>query len=127
VKGAEYKSMVIRARSGKRFVNWLLVVAAVVLLLSVYVSSYVLMSVRGRYEPGAIGLGGVKDYRWAPSGFVDHFVWDRTLMCVYVPLHQLDVRCWHTDADAERGKYPINEVAPEDIGQVYEAWGAFRD
>jgi hypothetical protein len=111
---------------GKRLVNWLLVAAAAGLLLSLYVGSYVLLSLGGRYESASIGLGGVKNYGWAPRGFVDDFVWDRSLMRVYFPLYQLDVRCWHTYADADSGKYPINEVAPEDIGRVYQAWDALR-
>lgn len=41
---------------------------------------------------------------------------------IYFPLYYLDTQFWHTSGDAYMDVYPINEVKPEDIGHVYEAW-----
>jgi len=98
------------------------VVATLLSGLFFYVGSYLWRSTHGRYEPAAIGLNGVKWYHWAPSGFVADFRWNRTLMGVYHPLFFLDTRFWHTSDEACRKRYPINEVATEDIGKVYRAW-----
>jgi hypothetical protein len=87
-----------------------------------YVGSYISRSYRGRYEPMLIGLGGVKGYSWAPQGFVTDFVWDFKLLRWYYPIYRLDVCFWHTSRDEGSGKYPINEVPPEEIGRVYKAW-----
>jgi hypothetical protein len=105
-------------RAFKKFV----VPAILALTLLAYVGSYLWLSSRGRYEPAAIGLNGVKWYHWAPSGFVKDFKWNHTLMRIYYPLFFLDTRCCHTSDDAYRGHYPINKVATEDIGKVYQAW-----
>jgi len=90
-----------------------------------YTGSCVSRSLRGRYEPEVIGLGGVKPYAWAPEGFVNEYQWNMSLARFYYPLWQLDFRFWHTPAEAWNGDYPVNEVAPDEIGKVYKAWGAF--
>lgn len=88
----------------------------------IYALLYACLSVRGRYEPEAIGLNGVKWYAWAPLGFVKDYRW-RTVPCVlFYPLNRLDNRYWHTDCDM--GNYPVNEVSRKDIWKVYKAWGA---
>ena len=92
------------------------------LLLSVYVGAYVVRSREGRFEPAAIGLSGVKWYRWAPAGFVTDFKWDHAQVNFYYPLYLLDVRFWHNEEAEFASKYPFNEVQPEDIGKVYKAW-----
>ena len=113
-------------RSGKKRSRKLYVVTAVVtaliLTLSLYAGSYVRRSSRGRYEPAAIGLNGVKWYEWAPEGFVTDYRWDASMKRIYWPLWHLDRRIWHTPDMAEGGKYPVNEVDPKDIGKVYKAW-----
>lgn len=91
-------------------------------MLLAYGGSYMVRSVRGRYDPGAIGLNGVKVYVWAPEGFVNEFRWNQRLLRIYYPLYTLDSRFWHTSDKARHGVYPINEVAQEDIGKVYRAW-----
>ncbi len=68
----------------KKIVNTLGIV--VLTLLVLYVGSYVALSVGGRYEPGAIGLNGVKSYAWAPYGFVRDYKWNSALMRIYLPL-----------------------------------------
>jgi hypothetical protein len=72
----------------------------------------------------SLASAGVKNYCWAPEGFVTDFVWDFKLIRWYYPLWRLDV-CywhWHSSRGENSGKYPINEVAPEEIGNVYNAW-----
>jgi hypothetical protein len=90
-------------------------------IVLLYLGSYALLSSRGRYEPTATGLNGVKWYAWAPSGFVENFRWSPNLMRVYLPLYVLDCRFWHASDQAEDGGYPINEVADEDVEKIYRA------
>ena len=89
-----------------------------------YTGSYVARSLHGRYEPAVIGLGGVKWYDWAPAGFVTDFRWNASAARFYYPLWRLDRMFWHQPIHASKqtGTHPINEVAPEDIGRVYNAW-----
>src|SRR5438093_8777021 len=96
----------MKRRALKKF----LVPATLTLGLFVYVGSYLWRSTRGRYEPAAIGLNGVKWYSWAPSGYVTDFRWNHTLMLVYCPLYFLDTRFWHTSDEAYGSRYPINQV-----------------
>ena len=93
------------------------------ILLLIYIGSYVLLSSGGCYEPAVIGLDGVKAYDCAPRGFVDGYVWKRWPMIIYLPLWSLDMRLWHTQEKAWSGQYHVNEVKREDIWKVYEAWG----
>jgi hypothetical protein len=102
--------------------NEVILWGTLVLAIFAYVGSYSWRSTRGRYEPAAIGLNGVKWYGWAPKGFVTNFKWNRTLMLVYYPLYYFDNRFWHTSDDAYGGKYPINQVTSREIGKVYRAW-----
>ena len=101
----------------KRNLKWIDLGALTAL---VYVGSYIYASANGRFEPGIIGLNGVKCYEWAPKGFVHEFRWNRKLWCFHAPLCVLDMHLWHTSP--KDGPYPINEVAPKDIGKVYRAW-----
>ena len=105
--------------------RFLLIAFTVLAIGMAYAGSYVSRSMRGRYEPDVIGLGGVKWYAWAPEGFVKEYQWNESLVRFYYPLCWLDHRFWHTPGEAWSGDYPVNEVAPEEIGKVYEAWGAF--
>lgn len=91
-------------------------------MLFVYSGTYFWLSLHGRYEPMVVGWAGVKNYMWAPRGFVDDFVWNEKLMSAFTPLFFIDTRLWHTSRKAREGKYPINEVSREEIGRVYEAW-----
>jgi hypothetical protein len=113
----------MKLHARQRTTYGILLGTTILLLIVVYVGSYLSRSVRGRYEPGGIGLGGVKWYEWAPEGFVTDFRWNHRLMLVYYPLYVLDTRYWHTIDKADAGTYPVNEVPPEDIWKVYEAHG----
>ena len=90
-------------------------------LILIYVGSYCVLSIGGRYEPGLIGLGGVKQYSWAPRGFVAGFVWQRRPMMLYAPLYFFDERYWHTPEKVDSGRYPVDWVDRTDIWKVYEA------
>lgn len=107
--------------SGFRISAW--VVAAG---LTIYVVSYLCLSVNGRFEPSVIGTNGVKCYDWAPYGFVDDYRWNRPLMVFFLPLHALDDRCWHTSDDAYDGRYPVNVLRRQDVGIWYRKWGLVK-
>ena len=87
-----------------------------------YIGSYVSRSIRGRYEPAVIGLNGVKSYAWAPEGFVADFQWNTETWRFYYPLYEFDQRYWHKSQHWPNDDYPFNEVKPEEIGRVYDAW-----
>lgn len=98
-----------------------------VLVLSAYIGSYLLLSLNGIYEPGSIGLNGVKSYSWAPRGFVTDYKWHRGLMVSYFPLYLMDRRYWHTPDKANSGMYRVDRVSQEDIWKVYDAQGALEE
>ena len=81
-----------------------------ILLALIYVGTYVVLSLAGRYEPAGWGSGGVKWYAWAPRGFVRDYRWNRALMCTFFPLYYLDTHFWHTHDAADSGDYPVNKV-----------------
>jgi hypothetical protein len=95
---------------------------AAAIVLAPYFLSYIILSALGRYEPSAIGLAGVKWYRWSPKGFTRDYRPNMFLHNFYFPLHQLDNLIWHEGCQWGNDKYPFNEVPPERIGEVYEAW-----
>ena len=92
-------------------------------MLLLYVGSYLFLSVRGRYEPGGIGLSFVRWYDWAPQGFVTGYQRNTAAYMFYWPLWTLDMRFWHTPDKAYTNGYPINEIADEDVWKLYQAWG----
>jgi hypothetical protein len=96
-----------------------------VALIVAYAGSYLVLSVKGCYEPALIGLGGVKQYSWAPSGFVVGYEWKRWPAIIYLPLCVLDERLWHTPDKSNSGQYPVDEVRREDIWKLYQAYGFF--
>jgi hypothetical protein len=81
----------------------------VLLLLLVYIGSYVYLSAYGRYEAAVWGLDRVKSYGWAPQGFVEEREWKAAPMICFRPLHWLDERFWHpTVGPTYTGNLPIN-------------------
>jgi hypothetical protein len=101
--------------------QWLWLLTAVLLLLSLYVGSYVALSVNGCYEPCAIGLNGVKSYAWAPYAFMDGYRWRRGPMLFFAPLSVMDERYWHPPGYPTSG-CPVDRVERKDIWKVYQAW-----
>jgi len=93
------------------------------LVFVIYVVSYIWISARGRFEPGQIGLNGVKRYSWAPEGFVNEFKWNHHKMLFYYPLYYIDTELFHDSDEQYSGRFPINEVPKSEIGKVYRAWG----
>ena len=84
---------------------------ALVVVSSLDVGTYLVLSLRGRYEPGLWGLGVVKCYQWAPAGFVEGYQWDRRLMIGFLPLWKLDQWLWHEELwGDDESEYPVNKV-----------------
>jgi len=77
----------------------------ILVVLAVYVGSYAILSLSGKFVPGCVGTGGVKWYYWMPRGFMRN---QRTVLAYlfYYPLHYLDLRYIHSDDKAYRGGYP---------------------
>jgi len=88
--------------------------------LILYVGCYIPLSIYGRYEPYAIGLDWVKDYGWAPAGYVNNYKFNRPMFYFFAPLWAIDVRVWHRWDDWDSGKYPVH--APVDLDDVRRAW-----
>ena len=109
----------------KRKRLWRSVLLVLLVLLLVYAGSYIVLSAAGRYEPGAIGLGHVKTYNWAPLGFVVGYVWKGAPMIIYAPLYFLDTQLWHTNDKLGSGRYPVNWVEGKDVWKIYKAHGFF--
>jgi hypothetical protein len=62
------------------------VLPVIVALLVLYVLSYAVLSLCGRYQPMSIGAAGVKQYAWAPFGFYDaDHAWARSAYAVHYP------------------------------------------
>jgi hypothetical protein len=62
------------------------------LVVALYVGSYLVLTLSGRYEPGMISAGVT--YEWAPRGFFGPR-WKWEYAAFYFPLYQLDVNFWH--------------------------------
>ncbi len=103
------------------------IAAFIGVLIAAYVVSYVVLSIRGRFEPVAIGLNGVKGYRWAPEGFYADMKWRLKPAYFYLPLYCMDTGFWHSPYAADADRYPITEVDPKDIWKYYEAWGVLDE
>jgi hypothetical protein len=88
------------------------VITVLAFLLVCYLGSYLLLTLRGRYEPVTIGLNGANAYAWAPENFTHDFRWDRFKIAFYLPLYCLDAQFWHTRAAVRTGRYPM-DVPPK--------------
>ena len=85
-------------------------VRGVWILLFIYLSSYVLISRMGRYEPAVFGSNGVKWHMWAPRGFPDFSsTKGMSWQWLFVPLWLLDSRIWHTADNAYDPGYRRNQ------------------
>jgi hypothetical protein len=99
-----------RFSKSKRLIGCAITLGAVVLL---YVGTYISLSTYGRYEPIAVGLHGVKDYRWSPYGFYDSIHpwknsieairnkaetyggWNDVIISLFYPLYTIDCKYIH--------------------------------
>jgi hypothetical protein len=90
--------------------RWTAHIAIASLALAAYVGSYVALSLQGRFEPTIFGLGYAKSYDWMPAGFYDPEADPprKPLLYIYLPLWLLDRYFWHTEADLEMERYPVN-------------------
>jgi hypothetical protein len=90
--------------------------------IGVYAGPYLFLSTHGKFEPAIIGLNGVKEYEWAPKGFVHGYKWNHTLENIYFPLLLADNHCWHTFEESQTTNYPVDRVQQKNIGDVDKAW-----
>lgn len=79
------------------------------ILLALYVASYVILSLEGRFVPGAIGLNGVKRYVWRPRRFDEQTTAGRIAIWAFTPLFHLDHRYWHSPDLAYDNHYPVDQ------------------
>jgi hypothetical protein len=100
------------------------VLRIIIAILLLYVLSYVVLSVCGRYQPLSVGLANVKEYAWAPFAFYDpdhawprsyyaeHHPtektggWSTAMMLTFYPLWLIDVGCIHTESRMPPNKSP---------------------
>lgn len=88
--------------------------AAVVLVLFVYISSYIVLSRMGRYEPIPV-RGAMDEWQWSPGGYPGNWKPGNfevlhtppTWQIVFIPLLSLDRQIWHTEDKLGRPGYPI--------------------
>ena len=75
------------------------VIVSVLVVVLVYLGSYLAITIVGSYRMGPIGLlGPLGPYRWYPRGFFDKY--DRLRPAIaypYLPLWETDRRFWHKD------------------------------
>ncbi len=93
--------------------------------LVVYFGSYIMLSSRGCYVPGSVGLGFVKWYNWAPQGFAfgpAATKQNRPLKLFYFPLWIMDLKFVHTAERAYTGQYPINTLLDAELQKITQDW-----
>lgn len=96
--------------------NWLRRAAVACLsACALYTSTYLVLTLNGRYEPITFGAGHVKTYRWSPAGFDLDYpqapATTRALMRIFLPLYMADISQWHADVrSGYDGDYPIRRV-----------------
>ena len=83
--------------------------------MGLYIGSYWVLSLNGRYAPGALGAWGPKWYYWFPKGFAQGKVgyW---MVDFYSPIWALDRKFWHKTA---RDK---EDIGDDPVTDVY-GWG----
>ena len=89
-----------------------------IIVISVYISSYTVLSINGVYTPGTWGLqsyqtyGGMapKDWIWMPKGFMnDDDSIRQGMIIMYFPCYIFDRRFVHSEYWPTRGIHPIDE------------------
>lgn len=81
------------------------------ILAAIYLGTYLVLSIDGRYEPLEWGLRGPKRYEWAPWGFVHEMRWRTTMVAAFLPCWELNRFFWHWEDRMFSGKLPVNEIA----------------
>src|SRR5438128_865405 len=100
-------------------------VGLLVALLLLYSGSYMGLSFAGQYVLNSWGLGWVKQYIWAPHGFVAGATGTqqrRSLQKLFFPLWWVDVRLVHTSEKASGNAYPINTTLDDQLSKQLEHW-----
>lgn len=87
-------------------------------LVAIYVGSYLVLSSQGKYVPTGWGLAWVKNYGWAPRGFVSGTYGtdqNRLPQLIFMPLWLIDMRFVHTSENAMSGRFPINTLLDDQL------------
>ena len=95
-----------------------LIIKRAIPILVIYVTSYAILSAQGQYVPRVIGLNRVKQYVWAPRGFVSGpagIKWKRLLVYGFLPTFWIDQHFIHISDLANDGKHSINTTLEETI------------
>jgi hypothetical protein len=75
-------------------------------IVAIYVLTYAILSVGGRYEPSVVGTFGVEQYWWAPNGFYSHkhktgnLGWNNVMCYIFLPLWWVDNSYIHNDKNS---------------------------
>ena len=87
-------------------------------LLAIYLGAYGVLSLQGQYVAAGWGLAWVKDYHWAPRGFVSGAFGteqSRFLHLIFQSLWAIDKRFIHTSENAMSGRDPINTTLDQQL------------
>ena len=93
-----------------------IIILAILAVLALYVVGYAILSSQGQYVPGAWGGSWVKQYVWAPRGFVSGPAgtqWHRLPVYFFLPAWWVDQHFVHTLDRASEDKVPINRTLDE--------------
>ena len=95
-----------------------------VIILILYVGSYVSLTAKGQYVPEMYSSWGINSYAWAPEGMVckETRKWSRGFNYFYYPLLHLDWKFWHTrekgfESDAAKKEIERIERLENQTGQ----------
>ena len=83
------------------------IVVGLLAMLLLYVSSYVALSLCGRYEPLVFGADGPKryGYGWVPAGFGGPAQLHSIPCTIYYPLLGLDWKYWHRWTNSDQSSF----------------------
>jgi hypothetical protein len=82
------------------------IVIGLLAMVLLYVSSYVALSLCGRYEPLIFGADGPKWYGWIPAGFGGPAELHTIPCTIYFPLLVLDRKLWHRWTKTDPSSFP---------------------
>jgi len=73
---------------------------AVALVGTIYLGSYLALSLSGRCEATLHSAEGPTWYKWVPAGFSFDLSYGPGMQSFYYPFHRLDCRIWHVEMPA---------------------------
>jgi hypothetical protein len=90
--------------------DFTIITITTLMVVGIYVASYLGLSLRGSYMPFTYGTNGIKDWAWTPRFFADDAGKYRLVpRYAFMPLYWLDSRYWHNDWTGMTGprKMPV--------------------